>query len=152
LGDIRFGGMNSELEAFLKNNYGTIFINYSEFEIADSSTFQNLQEGYRNKTEGNWKESWFVIGYLEGDPIFMDTSNKGVYTAMHGEGRWEEQKICNSLHDFKSILDNLVLLSKNRAYPAAFEKNPPTKAELRSFTSLISETNAQENFWMQFLM
>ncbi|USK36308.1 hypothetical protein LIT25_16180 [Bacillus sp. F19] len=45
--------------------------------------------------EGDWKESWYVIGYdeLVGDPIFIDISNKKypVMTAMHGEGEWEPE-------------------------------------------------------------
>lgn len=40
---------------------------------------------------GDWKESWFVIGYDEylGDPIFVDINNNNNYpvlTAEHGMG------------------------------------------------------------------
>ena len=116
--------MNSELEAFLKNGYKTIYINYTEFEIANTTSFKGLQEGYRLNSKsgkslvannpGDWKESWYVVGSLAGDPVFVDIKDNTVYTAMRGTGSWDEEKICNSLSDFKTLLDNLVLISKGR--------------------------------------
>lgn len=54
--------------------------------------------------EGDWKESWYVIGYDEdlGDPIFVDIRNKNypVMTAMHGEGDWDPEVIFSSLDEF----------------------------------------------------
>lgn len=75
--------------------------------------FEEGQLGFRVDPEGNsllgnskgdWKESWYVIGYDEllGDPIFIDINNKNypVMTAMHGEGNWEPELMFSSLNNF----------------------------------------------------
>nr|WP_207193695.1 hypothetical protein [Bacillus sp. TH13] len=55
-------------------------------------------------SEGDWKETWYVIGYDEnlGDPIFVDIEDKNypVMTAMHGEGDWEPEVMFSSLNEF----------------------------------------------------
>jgi hypothetical protein len=35
--------MNQKLEDFLRNDYKTISINYTDFEIANTSSFEKLQ-------------------------------------------------------------------------------------------------------------
>ncbi|MEM5018349.1 hypothetical protein WKH31_18790 [Metabacillus indicus] len=54
--------------------------------------------------EGDWKESWYVIGYdeLVGDPIFIDISIEKypVMTAMHGQGEWEPEVMYWTLNKF----------------------------------------------------
>lgn len=54
--------------------------------------------------EGDWKETWYVIGYYEdlGDPIFVDIANENypVLTAMHGEGDWDPEVMFPSLNEF----------------------------------------------------
>ncbi|ENQ3079289.1 hypothetical protein ACEOWG_002515 [Bacillus cereus] len=75
--------------------------------------FEEAQLGYSvdkegnsltGKNEGDWKETWYVIGYDEdlGDPIFIDIDNKKypVMTAMHGAGDWEPEIIFSSLDEF----------------------------------------------------
>jgi hypothetical protein len=61
-------------------------------------------------SEGDWKESWYVIGYDEdlGDPIFVDIENKNypVMTAMHGQGDWEPEVIFSSLDAFLDYVSN----------------------------------------------
>ncbi|MFV5169711.1 hypothetical protein [Bacillus cereus] len=55
-------------------------------------------------SEGDWKETWYVIGYDEnlGDPIFVDIEDKNypIMTAMHGEGDWEPEIMFSSLNEF----------------------------------------------------
>jgi hypothetical protein len=87
------------------------------FHLFSKDEFEEEQLGYREDEEGNsfvgnnegdWKESWFVIGYDEdlGDPIFVDISNKNypVLTAEHGMGEWEPSLLYDSLEEF--IKDN----------------------------------------------
>ena len=153
--------MTQELKDFLKNEYNTISINYSDFEIANSSSFEGLQEGYRLNSQlkesfigtnpGDWKDQWYVIGYLAGDPVFVDISDNAVYTSQHGTGSWDEGKICESLDDFKKLLDQLRLISINRENPVKFDKNPITKKDLAWYVSTIAKTNSEQNFWMQFV-
>lgn len=79
--------------------------------------FEEGQLGYRSDgegisfigdNEGDWKESWHVIGYetLMGDPILVDISEKEypVMTAMHGEEDWEPQELFPSLDKFLNKL------------------------------------------------
>ena len=83
------------------------------FHLFSKDEFEEEQLGYREDEEGNsfvgnnegdWKESWFVIGYDEdlGDPIFVDISNKNypVLTAEHGMGEWEPSLLYDSLEEF----------------------------------------------------
>ncbi|PED69388.1 hypothetical protein CON97_25455 [Bacillus pseudomycoides] len=61
-------------------------------------------------SEGDWKETWYVIGYGEnlGDPIFVDIEDKNypVMTAMHGEGDWEPEVMFSSLNEFLKYVSN----------------------------------------------
>lgn len=83
------------------------------FHLISRDEFEDGQLGYREDEEGNsfvgnnegdWKESWFVIGYDEdlGDPIFVDINNKNypILTAEHGMGEWEPSVLYDSLEDF----------------------------------------------------
>ena len=83
------------------------------FHLFFKDEFKEGQLGYREDEEGNsfvgnnegdWKESWFVIGYDEdlGDPIFVDINNKNypVLTAEHGMGEWEPSVLYDSLEEF----------------------------------------------------
>ncbi|PFD98369.1 hypothetical protein COE15_21500 [Bacillus cereus] len=80
--------------------------------------FEEGQLGYRvgglenesliGNEKGDWKESWFVIGYEElmGDPFFVDVKDIDfpVYTAEHGMGEWEPLLHSDSLKEFLSVL------------------------------------------------
>lgn len=61
-------------------------------------------------SEGDWKETWYVIGYDEnlGDPIFVDIEDKNypVMTAMHGGGDWEPEVMFSSLNEFLEYVSN----------------------------------------------
>jgi len=53
-------------------------------------------------------------GEMCGDPIFVDTSAAGfpVFTAIHGEGRWDAKKIAVSLKAFGEPLAALAVLAR----------------------------------------
>ncbi|MBD8590027.1 hypothetical protein IFT92_19745 [Peribacillus simplex] len=87
------------------------------FHLLSRDEFEDGQLGYREDEEGNsfvgnnegdWKESWFVIGYDEdlGDPIFVDINNKNypILTAEHGMGEWEPSVLYDSLEDFIKVI------------------------------------------------
>lgn len=87
--------------------------------LFSSEEFEEGQLGYSVDEEGNsltgnnegdWKETWFVIGYDEdlGDPIFVDIEDKNypVMTAMHGEGDWEPEVMFSSLNEFLENVSN----------------------------------------------
>lgn len=65
-------------------------------------------ESFVGNEEGDWKESWFVIGYEElmGDPFFVDVKDVDfpVYTAEHGMGEWEPLLHSDSLEEFLAEL------------------------------------------------
>ncbi|MBC6973271.1 hypothetical protein H9I32_13070 [Bacillus sp. Xin] len=80
--------------------------------------FEEGQLGYRvggidnesliGNEEGDWKDSWFVIGYEElmADPFFVDVKDEKfpVYTAEHGTGAWEPLLHSDSLEEFLAEL------------------------------------------------
>jgi len=87
--------------------------------LFSSEEFEEGQLGYSvdeegksltGNNEGDWKETWFVIGYDEdlGDPIFIDIEDKNypVMTAMHGEGDWEPEVMFSSLNEFLEYISN----------------------------------------------
>lgn len=85
---------NIPLHFFSKDEFNEEQIGYREDEEGNSFVGNN---------EGDWQESWFVIGYHEdlGDPFFIDVNNKNypVYTAEHGMGDWEPTLIFTSLEE-----------------------------------------------------
>src|SRR4051794_24974546 len=84
--------------------------------------------------EGDWKEEWIVIARDQvGDTIIVDVSspNLTVLSASHGEGVWQPFVIADSLDNFKSIISNLVDVSKNRTNPIDLERNPVSDREIK---------------------
>ena len=80
---------------------------FSREEFEEGQLGYSIDEGGTSLTgneEGEWKESWYVIGYdeLVGDPIFIDISIERypVMTAMHGEGEWEPKVMYWTLDKF----------------------------------------------------
>lgn len=78
-----------------------------EIYLFHKEEFKEGQIGYRYDNQGNsligtnegdWQESWVVIGYETdlGDPIFVDTKTLCVYTAEHGAEIWEP--VCIAAH------------------------------------------------------
>lgn len=79
---------------------------FEEGQLGYSVGLEN--ESLIGNEKGDWKESWFVIGYEElmGDPFFVDVKdvNFPVYTAEHGMGEWEPLLYSNSLEEFLAEL------------------------------------------------
>jgi hypothetical protein len=53
--------------------------------------------------DGDWHYDWLVIGHEDacGDPIFMSVVPPyPVFTAIHGEGSWDEKQVAPSLDKF----------------------------------------------------
>jgi hypothetical protein len=88
---------------------------------------------------------------LCGDPIFIDTSEEGfpVYTAIHGEGRWDAKQIAVSLEGFGRALSPVADIAKGREYPVALENNPLTQFEKESTLAAIRRDNpgVDLEFW-----
>jgi hypothetical protein len=107
--------------------------------------------------EGDWLNSWLVIGYEDccGDPIFIDTSQEGfpVYTAMHGEGPWEANRIADSLAGLGSAISAIANISKGREQPVALGNNPLNQPEKETTLASIKQhnPNADLSFWETLL-
>ncbi|MEY8348072.1 hypothetical protein AALF16_07090 [Bacillus cereus] len=85
---------------FLREQFEEGQLGYRAGEIDNESLIGN--------EEGDWKDSWFVIGYEElmGDPFFVDVKDEKfpVYTAEHGTGTWEPLLHSDSLEEFLAEL------------------------------------------------
>lgn len=88
-----------------------------EVHLFSYEEFKEGQIGYRmdeegnsliSKDQGNWQESWYVIGYEEdlGDPLIVDVADPKlpVLLAAHGEDFWEADVIFES---FLGLLSSL---------------------------------------------
>jgi len=107
--------------------------------------------------DGHWHAHWIVIGYEElcGDPIFIDAAGEGfpVYTAPHGEGRWDATPIAVSLESFGKSLSAIAQIAKDREFPTALEMNPLTEGEKETTIAAIKRENPGLNleFWETLL-
>lgn len=103
--------------------------------------------------EGDWKNSWLVIGYEElcGDPFFVDLNVQGltVFTAAHGEGMWNPVFVASSFNGFIESLNEIRRISHGRGYPVALEQNPLPKVERKRILNKIAELNGNGSleFW-----
>ena len=110
-------------------------------------------ESLTGDKRGDWLRSWVAIGHEEacGDPIFIDTSEEGfpVYTAMHGEGPWNPERIAVSLEAFGRTLSAVAVIAEGRENPVALESNPLTSSEKENTFSFIRSTNpgVEMDFW-----
>jgi hypothetical protein len=102
-----------------------VSIGYETIRIFRPEDIASMQAGYSRSPDGtslvgsgagDWLPQWTVIGCGEmcGDPIFVDTSAAGfpVFTAIHGEGRWDAKKIAVSLKAFGEALAALAVLAR----------------------------------------
>ena len=110
-------------------------------------------ESLIGEKDGDWLKTWLVIGYedLCGDPIFINTLEVAfpVYTAAHGEGRWDAVQIADSLLGFGSALSAIVRAAKGRKHPLALENNPLKPLDRETTLADIREHNPSVNlgFW-----
>jgi hypothetical protein len=103
---------------------------------------------------GAWQADWVAIAYETsfGDVIFASrTAPHAVFTAEHGQGRWEPRAIAPSLAAFGACLEAFREYAADRGNPADLEDNPPTAEEKRAFLEAVRRhTEGSEsavNFW-----
>lgn len=143
-----------------------VSIGYRTVILFSPEELENKQIGYSvdsvgqslvGDKNGDWQSSWIVIGYEDemGDPIFVDTSEEGfsVYTAVHGEGEWEQEMISTSFHHFILSLNHMKEISVGRENPVALENNPISFEEKKHILKLISNINVETDlyFWESWL-
>jgi hypothetical protein len=139
---------------------------YATIQMYRPSELEQYQVGYSvnpagvsliGGNNGDWHKEWLVIGHEGrcGDPLFIDVSQDGypVYTAMHGEGRWDPVSIADSLHDFGHALSAIADIAKGREHPVALKANPLKKEEKEATLATIRRHNptADLDFWNIFL-
>jgi hypothetical protein len=133
---------------------------WSRSELQERQLGYSIGAGGRSLTgvkDGDWRSSWLAIGNedLCGDPIFIDTAAPGypVYTAVHGEGRWEPVPIAQSLTAFREALAAVGRAAPGREDPVALEQNPLSAVERESILKEIREHNPDIDlsFWEMML-
>ena len=131
--------------------------------IYSASEIENAQVGYSvtpqgrslcGNGKGKWRSAWTVIGEEIGlgDPIFVDTvdPNLAVFTAIHGEGDWNPNRIAVSIDAFTNILREFASIAAGRSNPAAAEDNPTSEEEKQAFLLRVAEINGEKSaaaFW-----
>jgi len=116
-----------------------------------------IGQSLTGEKDGEWLKSWLVIGFedLGGDPIFIDTSQEDfpVYTAIHGESRWDAKRIADSLNGLMYALSAIADVAKGREYPVALENNPLKQSEREAALAVIRQHNPTTNldFWKDLL-
>jgi hypothetical protein len=106
--------------------------------------------------DGDWRGAWLAIG-IEGecgDPLFMDTAAPGypVYTAWHGEGRWDPKPIAVSLAGLREALLAVASAAKDRENPVALEQNPISPKERALILEEIQRHNPDIDLYFWALM
>ncbi len=149
-------------EEFLETIRSEVSFGYETIRISRLPELERLQIGYSisltgedltGDKNGDWLRKWVVIGYEElcGDPIFIDASEEGfpVFTAAHGEGRWDAKQIAVSLEGFGRALSAIADVAKGREYPVALGKNPLTTSERETTLDAIRSSNpgVDLEFW-----
>jgi hypothetical protein len=86
----------------------------------------------------------------------MDTSEPAlpIYTAMHGEGHWNAERISVSLDAFLESLAEFSRLSAGRTCPVDLEKNPLDDQSRTAFLMQVSSLNKRQlstSFWSALL-
>jgi hypothetical protein len=143
----------------------SISLGYSSVSICRPSELERHQVGYSIDLEGNalsgegdgdWRRNWLVIGDEGqcGDPIFIDTAVPGypVYTAWHGEGRWDPRPIAVSLTGLREALRAVSKAARSREHPVALQQNPISPAERTAVLAEIQRQNPGINLFFWALM
>lgn len=134
----------------------------SGLRIFTASEFPEGQRGYSvgvegeslvGEEEGDWNAAWKVIGFEEsfGDPIFVDEKADGlpVFTAIHGTGEWNPERIADSLDSFRQILEVVSEVAVGRENPVRLEANPINDSVRREVLERIKTLSPGANleFW-----
>ncbi len=149
-------------EKILEGVRPEVAFGFSTIHIFRSAEIGSAQIGYAGDPAGNslagnkggdWQKNWIAIGYEGtcGDPIFIDKALAGfpVFTAMHGQGRWDAKQIATSLEGFGRALSIVAELSKGRETPSALENNPLSQADRVAALVAIARENpgGDMEFW-----
>ena len=160
--------MNVQPYLELRNNFPieSVSFGYTTVTLFARNELKDAQVGYSvsdsgqpftGEEEGDWKESWFVIGYedLCGDPIFVDLADPefSVFTAAHGEGDWSPEMIASSFQGFTQALQEVKRLSEGRDNPVKLERNPVSAVERERVLSRIADLskNPSLEFWENWI-
>jgi hypothetical protein len=139
---------------------------YRCVSLVDGGALSDAQIGYAigpqgedltGKAAGDWRVEWLVIGTDDevGDPIFVDTSIEEwpVFTAAHGAGAWEPERIADSFVSFLHTLRIISDLASGRENPVALERNPlPGRQRQRALTDIRKRNaEAELRYWESWL-
>lgn len=104
---------------------------------------------------GDWKADWIVFGNETacGDPLFLSTrAPYRVFTAMHGEDRWNATLVAPSLESFWRCLEVFRRVAQGRASPVELEAHPLSEEEVAGYHQAIEELCAGDEdaigFWL----
>ena len=149
----------------------SVSLGYKKVTLFNKSELTKAQTGYSigpsgqtlvGSETGDWKDTWLVIADEDesGDPIFIDLASEDwpVYTAIHGEGSWEPERIADSFRGFVQSLEQMKSLSKGRENPAKLEKKPVTQTPVTQTEANAAlqrlrqiNPNSSVNFWARWL-
>jgi hypothetical protein len=150
-------------EAVLASIPSEVSVGSEGVHICSLADLPGMQRGYCissageplcGDADGDWKKEWVVIGYETtcGDPIFIDSAVERypVYTAMHGEGRWDPRPIAVSLDGFRQALEAIAQVAQGREDLLALEANPIAPAERDEVLRTIRRFNPgiDLDFWI----
>ena len=139
--------------------YTTVAL-FSAAEVEDAQVGYSVSDSGERVTgdqEGDWKESWLVIGCedLCGDPIFVDLAKPllPVFTAAHGQGDWSPVMIASSWEGFIQALQLVKRVSIGRENPVKLQQNPLSAVEREQTLNRIAQLNrgASLEFWENWL-
>jgi hypothetical protein len=114
-------------------------------ELYDLGELDAAQLGYSvhpngrslvGSSPGEWQQDWIVIGHETacGDPIFLSTKPPHpVFTAMHGQGKWEPKMISPTMESFWECLQAFKQFAIGRGNPVDLQRNPPDEAETEAY-------------------
>src|SRR5262245_12632038 len=113
------------LDAFRVIRPRSVSVGYCGLDLSPLRDLPSAQLGYAidsdqvslvGEADGDWRASWQVIGteQLAGDPIFVDLARPGwpVFTAVHGQGRWDRRRIALSLEGFAHAMQIVQVASR----------------------------------------
>lgn len=160
--------MNIQQYVDLRNSLeiDSVAVGYMEVKIFSPDDLEEAQTGYSRKEsgeslvgtdDGDWKQSWLVVGYEDsmGEPIFvnLDDERLPVYTAIHGQGRWDAIQLATSFEGFVEALKEVDKFSTGRQSPVELHKNPIPQDEREELTGKIKSLteNTLDSFWESWL-
>ena len=154
-----------DYEQLLTRVPSNVAFGYSSVSICQPSELPNRQVGYSvhpdgttlsGDGDGDWHRTWLVIGDEGecGDPIFIDKAAPGypVYTAWHGQGRWDPKPIAISLNGLREALAAVTKAAKHRENPVALEQNPISAEERKAVLAEIQQHNPGIDLFFWALM